>query len=38
MNIDPQGDTAKRWGLLTYSLVCMEVGVCRQVTLCKALH
>ena len=26
------------WGLLTYSLVWLELGLCRQVTLCKALH
>ena len=26
------------WGLLTYSLVCTEVGMCRQVPLCKALQ
>ena len=26
------------WGLLSYSLVWMEVGLCRQVPLCKALH
>ena len=26
------------WGLLAYSLVWTEVGLCRQVTLCKALQ
>ena len=24
------------WGLLSYSLVCTEVGMCRQVPLCKS--